>query len=105
MLSDIGLYLRILNLLTSESSKESLIQRNREIFEIGTTTIINNDLFNFLKMDSFLITEFFDDVNSRVGESFISDINDCNIYVRRLLAVINIELLRSLRDILVGSDR
>lgn len=50
MLPDMGLHLRILNLSTSESGKESPIQGNREIFEIGTTTMINDDLFDFSKM-------------------------------------------------------
>ena len=105
MLPDVGLHLRILNLPTSESGKEPPIQGNREIFKIGTTTMTNDDLFDFSKMEGFLTTEFFEDANYRVGESSASDINDCNTYVRRLLAAMNMELPKRLSNILAGSDR
>ena len=105
MLPDMGLHLRILNLPTSESGRKPPIQGNREIFEIGTTTMTNDDLFDFSKMEGFLTSVFFDDANYRVGETFALDINDCNTYVRRLVAGMNMELPKRLSTILEGSDR
>lgn len=46
-----------------------------------------------------------DDANYWVGESFASDIKDCNTYVRRLLAAMNMELSKPLSNILADLDR
>ena len=67
--------------------------------------MINDDLFDFSKMKGFLTTEFFEDANYRVGESSASDINDCNTYVRRLLAAMNMKLPKRLSNILIDSNR
>ena len=51
------------------------------------------------------MTEFLGDTTCRVGQSVASDINDCNSYVRRLLAGTGLEIPKPLSNILAASDR
>ena len=97
---DMGLHLRILNLPAPKSRKEPPIQACREIFKNRTTTMTDDDFFDFSNIEGFPTTEFFDDANYQVGESSPSDINDCNTYMWRLLPAINMELPARLANIL-----
>lgn len=67
--------------------------------------MINNDLFNFSKMKDFLTIEFFNNVNYRIDENFASNINDYNIYMRKLFAIINIKIFKRLNNILINLNK
>ena len=111
MLPEYGLNLRVLDQGVKASGDVPPVKAGRSMFHVGDVDVSNKVLFDSDTKEGFVTDEFFDDPTYRTGPKFKgvdgkpSTVNDCNTFVKKMVAGLGAKLPDDAQKLLDGAER